>query len=188
MSERCPDALLPDGTICPRCGNERAPSGVDGGSWVHVMRSPRAAPDTEGETPVVARNLALMTERYHFWLGIAKGAAEELGLPPDGKAEELRPAIGEILATVARLEAELAEKQAEWLKDGENFAKARARLTAERDRLQENFRQAEASRSTNATLLDRALSERDRLREALGLSAGASLEEMLKRIEGMERR
>lgn len=32
----CPDALLPDGEICPRCGGKRAPSGVGGGSWVHV--------------------------------------------------------------------------------------------------------------------------------------------------------
>lgn len=31
----CPNALLPDGPICPRCGNRRGPSGVDGGSWVH---------------------------------------------------------------------------------------------------------------------------------------------------------
>lgn len=34
-AEKCPDALLPDGPVCPRCGGERAPSGVDGGSWVH---------------------------------------------------------------------------------------------------------------------------------------------------------
>lgn len=32
----CEDGLLPDGPKCPRCGGERAPSGVDGGSWVHV--------------------------------------------------------------------------------------------------------------------------------------------------------
>lgn len=31
----CPDALLPDGPVCPRCGSPRAPSGVGGGSWVH---------------------------------------------------------------------------------------------------------------------------------------------------------
>ncbi len=31
----CPNALLPDGPICPRCGERRGPSGVDGGSWVH---------------------------------------------------------------------------------------------------------------------------------------------------------
>lgn len=35
----CPDALLPDGEHCPRCGCKRAPSGIDGGSWVHVVRS-----------------------------------------------------------------------------------------------------------------------------------------------------
>jgi hypothetical protein len=31
----CPDAQLPDGETCPRCGGNRAPSGVGGGSWVH---------------------------------------------------------------------------------------------------------------------------------------------------------
>ena len=31
----CPDELLPDGPICPRCGGERAASGCGGGSWVH---------------------------------------------------------------------------------------------------------------------------------------------------------
>jgi len=31
----CPDDLLPDGAICPRCGGLREPSGVNGGSWVH---------------------------------------------------------------------------------------------------------------------------------------------------------
>ena len=33
--EKCPDALLPDGPTCPRCGGRRGPSGIDGGSWVH---------------------------------------------------------------------------------------------------------------------------------------------------------
>ena len=37
--ESCPNALLPDGPVCPRCGGKRAPSGVDGGSWVHFARS-----------------------------------------------------------------------------------------------------------------------------------------------------
>lgn len=32
---RCPEALLPDGPTCPRCGGERAASGAGGGSWVH---------------------------------------------------------------------------------------------------------------------------------------------------------
>ena len=32
---RCPDGLLPDGPVCPACGEERAASGVDGGTWVH---------------------------------------------------------------------------------------------------------------------------------------------------------
>lgn len=40
----CPDGLLPDGEICPRCGGKRGPSGIDGGSWVHI----RAARSSEG--------------------------------------------------------------------------------------------------------------------------------------------
>ena len=37
-SEQCPNGLLPDGPICPKCGEKRGPSGVDGGSWIHVKR------------------------------------------------------------------------------------------------------------------------------------------------------
>lgn len=33
--DRCPDALLPDGPVCPGCGFSRGASGVRGGSWVH---------------------------------------------------------------------------------------------------------------------------------------------------------
>jgi hypothetical protein len=36
---RCADAQLPDGPVCPACGGPRAPSGVDGGSWVHFPRA-----------------------------------------------------------------------------------------------------------------------------------------------------
>ncbi len=35
VEEKCPNALTPDGPVCPRCGGRRGPSGVDGGSWVH---------------------------------------------------------------------------------------------------------------------------------------------------------
>ncbi len=31
----CPNNLLPDGPVCPKCGGRRGPSGIDGGSWVH---------------------------------------------------------------------------------------------------------------------------------------------------------
>lgn len=31
----CPDGLLPDGAVCPRCGKRRGASGVDRGTWVH---------------------------------------------------------------------------------------------------------------------------------------------------------
>lgn len=43
----CPDALLPDGEVCPRCGGPRAPSGVGGGSWVHVSTRPDRIVSTE---------------------------------------------------------------------------------------------------------------------------------------------
>jgi hypothetical protein len=48
----CPDALLPDGPVCPRCGKPRAASGINGGSWVHFPGSteqPGAAPEQGGE-------------------------------------------------------------------------------------------------------------------------------------------
>jgi hypothetical protein len=52
------------------------------------------------------QNSAKLGERYDFWFGIAKGAAEELGLPFDGHATELRPAIA-----AARQEAETLTRQ-----------------------------------------------------------------------------
>lgn len=35
----CPDGLLPDGDRCPKCGGPRAPSGIGGGTWVHVRKA-----------------------------------------------------------------------------------------------------------------------------------------------------
>jgi hypothetical protein len=35
---KCPDGLLPDGPVCPRCGGNRGPSGVDGGTWIHYTK------------------------------------------------------------------------------------------------------------------------------------------------------
>jgi hypothetical protein len=34
-TKHCPDGLLPDGEVCPRCGGRRGPSGIGGGTWVH---------------------------------------------------------------------------------------------------------------------------------------------------------
>jgi hypothetical protein len=34
---KCPNEH-PEGTICPTCGGECAPSGIDGGSWVHLQK------------------------------------------------------------------------------------------------------------------------------------------------------
>jgi hypothetical protein len=36
---QCPDGQLPDGEICPTCGKKRGPSGIDGGTWVHIRGS-----------------------------------------------------------------------------------------------------------------------------------------------------
>jgi hypothetical protein len=35
VPEKCPDGLLPDGEVCPRCKGRRGPSGIGGGTWVH---------------------------------------------------------------------------------------------------------------------------------------------------------
>ena len=46
---QCENGLLPDGPVCPRCGGPRGPSGVDGGSWVHMLRAtPTVKPDQQG--------------------------------------------------------------------------------------------------------------------------------------------
>jgi hypothetical protein len=57
--EPCYDALLPDGPKCPRCGGPRAPSGVDGGSWVHFHRPAPAAAGPTLEEDVAAVKVAL---------------------------------------------------------------------------------------------------------------------------------
>ena len=54
--DRCPDALTPDGPVCPRCGMERGPSGVDGGSWVHTGKP---GPRNVDEEYRLARDAAL---------------------------------------------------------------------------------------------------------------------------------
>lgn len=42
----CPDGLLPDGPICPKCGGVRGPSGIGGGTWVHTrLANIHAFPD-----------------------------------------------------------------------------------------------------------------------------------------------
>lgn len=38
QQQKCKDGQLPDGPVCPSCGGERAPSGIDGGSWVHYTK------------------------------------------------------------------------------------------------------------------------------------------------------
>lgn len=51
----CPNGLLPDGEICPRCGGPRAPSGVDGGSWVHFSSTP-TQPKRDSEVEALVRD------------------------------------------------------------------------------------------------------------------------------------
>jgi hypothetical protein len=36
LVKECADGQLPDGLVCPTCGQKRQPSGVDGGTWVHI--------------------------------------------------------------------------------------------------------------------------------------------------------
>lgn len=57
--------------------------------------------EREQQLATAKRNEALMTERYDFWLNIARGAAEECGLPLDGPATDLRPAIMALRAALA---------------------------------------------------------------------------------------
>jgi hypothetical protein len=53
IGEPCEDALTPDGDSCPRCGGPRAPSGVDGGSWVHFPQR-RPGGDKPAAKPAAA--------------------------------------------------------------------------------------------------------------------------------------
>jgi hypothetical protein len=52
---RCPDGLSPEGETCPRCGGHRAPSGIDGGTWVHFTPPVAVAP---------AGNYASLTPKF----------------------------------------------------------------------------------------------------------------------------
>jgi len=36
----CKDGQIPDGPICPVCGGKRGPSGIGGGTWVHIIDKP----------------------------------------------------------------------------------------------------------------------------------------------------
>ncbi len=64
---RCPDGLLPDGIRCPRCGKNRAPSGIGGGTWVHFTP---VTPATDSPFPKsrsqIRRLIAQTKSHYEF--------------------------------------------------------------------------------------------------------------------------
>jgi len=73
MSDRCPDGLLPDGPVCPRCGGHRGPSGIDGGTWVHYTPAPnelariaRAARERSLDERTIAAWIRSQMERGGF--------------------------------------------------------------------------------------------------------------------------
>jgi len=102
MTDKCPDDLLPGGDWCPRCGGERAPSGVDGGSWVHYTPSPQVL-GYRAETRrryIVERKRALnatMKELFETPESIAHWAEETFGAHTNP------------MAGVCRIQAELTE-------------------------------------------------------------------------------
>jgi hypothetical protein len=76
VSSDCPDGVLPDGPMCPLCGGKRGPSGVDGGSWVHIRA---AAPSPQAQ----AQQAQGLTEREAFE---AWALSEEGGWWPEAVA------------------------------------------------------------------------------------------------------
>lgn len=73
----CPNALLPDGPICPRCGGPRAPSGVDGGSWVHFPRCPtQPAPPMPTDPSPACAGIFVKDEGCKHHYGSAHGRWE----------------------------------------------------------------------------------------------------------------
>jgi hypothetical protein len=62
----CPDALLPDGPVCPRCGGHRGPSGIDGGSWVHCP-APTNNPPPQDTIDVLAERTDALIANARRW-------------------------------------------------------------------------------------------------------------------------
>lgn len=74
IDSKCPDGLLPDGESCPNCGHLRGPSGVDGGSWVHLTPEleARVLQNREAEKHVSYQLALREVEGYEKLLNINK--------------------------------------------------------------------------------------------------------------------
>lgn len=103
-SERCPDALLPDGPVCPRCGGNRAPSGVDGGSWVHHER-----PNNLSRSGWVNIDLGTRTPSEKEVIAYAAGTKGKSLISYDPTLDEMHAALSELKAARAKLNAATAK-------------------------------------------------------------------------------
>lgn len=104
----CPNALLPDGPVCPRCGKDRAPSGIDGGSWVHTAPAPRSGDgDPTPERDWMADAPTDPAERMAWLEHQAREAYAYFTLAHE-EADRLRAALASQRAARARAEQERA--------------------------------------------------------------------------------
>lgn len=70
VAEACPDGLLPDGIECPRCHGKRAPSGIDGGTWVHIGERSDTAPERDPRNAPQVGDVC--HSMYGTWTVVAK--------------------------------------------------------------------------------------------------------------------
>lgn len=103
-SERCPDALLPDGPTCPRCGGNRAPSGVDGGSWVHYERPNLSR---SGWANIELAQCQVTSEKEV--IAYAAGTKGKSLISYDPTLDEMHAALSELKAARAKLNAATAK-------------------------------------------------------------------------------
>lgn len=87
--KHCPNGLLPDGPICPGCGHRREPSGVGGGTWVHVPEPREPWPGEIAEARLRAE-LQTMTADRDNWRASYGAKVREIDERIEGHQAKLR--------------------------------------------------------------------------------------------------
>lgn len=117
--ERCADGALPDGPVCPRCGAARGPSGVDGGTWVHLAALHGETADPPSDAPLT------QTDRQ---IAVTWATACVAGECPFADAKD-REMAGVILRWEATLAAVLASRETA-VRERDALQKAAERVAA----------------------------------------------------------
>lgn len=100
VAAKCQDALLPDGEVCPRCGGKRAPSGVDGGSWVHVGEAPpqpERAEEPQASAPSPEQQLARRRAAREEGFTVQAGVPEQPEAAPSRDAAVLVDSVVDLM-------------------------------------------------------------------------------------------